>query len=261
MSNFHIKPSGEQDKLLSTIFVQDSEKLVFLGNLIESNGGRALHSLGGDFISVLGNAFVKGANKAVYCQKSYMKVEANSFLGPHPQALAAGKQCSLLARRNLFMESKVGVAVSSESSRVQLRNNTFIHTFTGVRFYGDYPKLEIGNNIFYRGRFSFFMTRPFLPSLFGKNSSWKSVAFLRKKRAEGLRFIKGQPVFKNPSSYDFRLEPGTVGFSAGSQGGSDLNDMGAFQSSDFLGEYTAQFLITLEAATGEKGLAKKWGYK
>ena len=109
--------------------------------------------------------------------------------------------------------------------------------------------------------FPFFMTRAFRPSLFGKNSSWGNVAFLRKKRAEGLKFVKGKPVFRNPRIYDFRLEYGSPGSFSGNIEEGASTDMGAFQSGSFLGNYTRAFLLTLETATGEKDLAEKWGYK
>ena len=262
ISNLRLQPKGKQDRLQSTVFIQDSGKIVLLGNLVESNGGRGIHAIGSKHISLIGNSFSDGANKAVYCQQSSVKVEASSFLGPHPQALAVGKACYLSAENNLFMENKVGVAISGRSTYVRLRNNTFIHTLTGVRFYGYYPKLEVEDNLFYKGRFSFLMVRSFRPSLFGKNSSWGNVAFLRKKRAEGLQFVKGKPIFRNPRNYDFRLRAGSPGSLSGKLDDFGVNaDMGAFQSSNFLGNYTRAFLITLEAATGEKNLAEKWGYK
>ena len=156
ISHLRFQVKEKQSKLQSTVFIQDSSEIILLGNLVETNGGRGVHAIGSKLISLVGNSFPEGKNKAVYCQKSSIKAEANSFLGPHPQAIAVGQNCSLLAKSNLFIGNKIGVAVSGRSSYFQLKNNTFIYTSIGVRFYGYYPRLEVEDNLFYEGKFSFF---------------------------------------------------------------------------------------------------------
>ncbi len=259
ISNFQIFPPIGQKK--ATLSIRNSQEISLTGNVIRSKGSQAIYALRSKKVSIQGNSFPSGGEKAIYCQKSNFMVEANSFLGKWPQALAVGKGCYLQAQNNLFLQNRISIAVSTESKQISIQKNTFLNSQAGIRFFGKIPKMTIEDNIFFKNKFSILTTRPILPKKIGRNGAWKSFAFHNNKKINDLDFIIGRSDFRRPQDYDFRLLPGSPHAKTGRPDESNENtDMGAFQRDSFLGTYTLEFLNTLEAVTGEKNLAAIWNY-
>lgn len=263
VANLRITPSSSQKDAEATVRIADSNNVQLVGNVIEGKGGKAaVYLLNANGVSIAGNAFPEGKNKALYCQNSSMTVEANSFLGKWPQAIAYGLGCSSLAEKNLFVENEISHAVSSSAKSVLIRHNTMLRDLVGVRIYGSIGQLAIEDNIFYSNRNSILSSPKILPSQVGRNTNYQSLAFEQDKPVQGLDFIKGKPEFRNLERYDLRLLPGSPGANSGMPGPSgNTTDVGAYQNENLLGEYTSQFVIALETALGEKNLAEAWGFK
>ena len=164
------------------------------------------------------------------------------------------------ASRNLFVEAKIAIAVNNQAARLEVNRNTFIQTVTGIRFNGNSPAGEISDNLFYEGIYSVFASVPIDKSLFKRNAAYKNIPVLNGKRLNDIDMIRTQPLFENPSRYDFRLKPLTAhaGLIKSAESSSDI---GAYQRSDYVGNYTSYFIKTLESALNTEGLGKDWGYE
>jgi hypothetical protein len=78
----------------------------------------------------------------------------------------------------------------------------------------------------------------------------------RTKPLLSLDIVRTEPSFENPAAYDFRVKPGK------GHNGSAVrvpgDDLGAFQTTEFLGPYTGVLARSLGAATGLDDLAGTW---
>lgn len=261
IANFRILPA-KQESITATVRIRNSQSIVLLGNVIQAEGGRAVHFTNSQKIGLFGNTFPKGSSKAIYCQASVAKAEANAFLGEWPQALAVGKECRMQAERNIFMRNQISVAVSGQSASLSFKNNTLIGSNAAMRFFGEFPSFIVEDNLFYRNKFSILSQLPLEVKKFGRNGAYKSVAFQDGKMILGLDIVKGRPEFRKPDKYDFRLLPGSPNVGAGiPQKNGAPTDIGAFQPETYLGKYTSQLIDTLSLALDEENLRQEWGYK
>ncbi len=274
VANFRILP-GKQEKAIASVRIRNSQSVVLLGNLIQADQGRAVHFTNSQEISIFGNTFPKrtsknilkatppkDVSKGIYCQASTATVETNAFLEEWPQSLAVGKSCHMLAERNIFIRNQISIAVSSQSTSLELKNNTFVGSKMALRFFGKLPEFVVEDNLFYRNKFSILSQLPLEVQKFGRNGAYQSVAFQDGKMVPGLDFVKGKPEFRKPDKYDFRLLPGSPNVGAGIPGKNGIpTDIGAFQPSTYLGKHTSHLIDTLSLALESENLSLEWGFE
>lgn len=263
IANLRLIPATSQKENVPTVEVRKAKQITFQGTIIESKGGRAaVHLHEGSDANFFGNSFPEGKSKAIYCQNSNLKAEANAFLGGWPQALALGTGCSANVTRNLFVANEIATAVSGSARSLSLSSNTFLRGVVGLRIYGTLANLDVEDNLFVSNRYSIFTSVPLTKNQIGRNAAWQSVAFHNDKALAGLDFVKGKVEFRNQDRYDLRLLSNSAAATTGvpSEAG-EQTDIGAFQTAEFVGPYTPQLIASLEAALGEKNLAEAWGFK
>lgn len=261
VTGFRIIPAPLQDPEAATVLINKADGAVLLGNLIEGKGGTAVQILNSREVGIFGNAFPRGKARAVNCKASQTIVEANSFLGDWPQALSVDKDCDLQATRNLFLETQLGVALSSQALNASITRNTFMRSVAGVRFFGIPLQAVVSDNVFDGGVYSIFSSIEFDAKKIGRNHAWKNLAMAKGKQLTSLDIVKIEPAFENPDIYDYRPKVRSPIAGSGKES-TDLgkSDLGAYQRTDFLGPHTSYFIRSLEAATGSQDLARRWGF-
>lgn len=256
VTGFRLVPAALQNGESSTVEIRNSSAVIVLGNIVEAKGGSGILLDGSSSIALFGNTFPRGKLKAVQCRASSMVVEGNAFLGDWPQAITVDSGCASQVRRNLFIETQIGLATSSQAREMEVKNNNFIKSLAGVRFFGEVPSGVFTDNIFFQNAFAFYGSKDYTGKRIGRNALWKSQVSFKGKPFKSLDMEIVQPIFEAPENYDFRLRASSSLVNSATTSGEDGRlDIGAFQRTDCAGRFTPQLLQTIAAAVGEKKLA------
>ncbi len=257
ISGFRIVPANLQTLKAPTVIVSKTKNFTLLGNVLEAKGGVALWAHESSNIQVYGNSFPRGQVRAISCDRSSMKAQANAFLGDWPIAVSIDRNCSMDLSRSLFFENKNSVTISSQASRVLLRNNSFIRSPVAVKLAGSLSFFQLDQNLFFECAYGLNATSNLSGKKLGRNAIWKTKFQTNGKPVASGDLVRTEPKFEAPESYDFRLKPGQGQLNV--PAGDEIRQLGAFQTDDILGEYTQQVVRTMSVATGEEELASLWG--
>lgn len=257
VSGFRIVPANLQSLKAPTVILSKASKVTLLGNVLEAKGGVALWANESNNVEVFGNSFARGQVRALSCDRSSMKVQANAFMGDWPIAVSVDRSCNIDLSRSLFFENKNSVTISSQAGRVALKSNSFIRSPIAVKLAGNPPNFQLDQNLFFECAIGFNSNIPMPGKKLGRNAIWKSKFQANGRPVASGDLVRTEPKFEAPESYDFRLRPGQGQLNVGS--GEEVQQIGAFQLQDILGEYTQQVLRSLSVATGESDLASLWG--
>lgn len=257
VSGFRIVPAPLQKLKAPAVIFSKAHGSTLLGNVVEAKGGVAFWAHESRNVRVTGNTFPKGEQRAVSCDRSSMLLESNAFLGNWPTAFSGDKQCSGEIRRNLFLDNKAGIALSSLVGKINVERNSFIRSLAGIKLSGENPAVSVDDNLFYENTHALYSTSDFDVKKIGRNAIWKTKFTARGRELRPQDSIRTEPKFENPAAYDFRVKAGKgqVGVASKEAGG----DLGAFQRSDFVGSATQQLARTLSAATGSDDIPVAWG--
>lgn len=257
VAGFRIVPATLQTLKAPALIVSKSSNVTMLGNVFEAKGGVAAWVHESRNVNFFGNTFSRGTVRGLSCDKSDVVLEANAFVGDWPVALSIDKECSATVRRNLFLDNKNSISVSSFSSTVRVQQNTFVRSPSAVKLSGSSPRFSLNDNIFFECNYGLYAGGDLAPRALGRNGTWRSKFMARSKQLTLLDIVKTEPQFEAPESYDFRIKPGK-----GHTGSAMLiegNDLGAYQRADFLGQYSGTLARSLGAVTSETDLADTWG--
>ncbi len=259
VSALRVVPAPLQQSQNAAVYIDSSSDIRLVGNVFEAKGGTALRAKNSQGVLFVGNSFPNSRRIAADCENSSMVVESNAFLGDWEAAISAGKNCRAIIKRNLFMQNKISVATSNQTNKINIDSNSFIKSVAGVRTSGNNALLSIEDNIFYENLYAVYSSGDLPAKTMGRNAAWKSRFQIKGHVIKDIDVVRSEPYFENPALYDFRIKLGRGQLGAAAQqSGADL---GAFQRNDFLGPFTAQFIHSLESATGRSNLAKSWGYQ
>jgi hypothetical protein len=256
ISGFRFIPAPLQEMKAPTVIVSKSTNVQVMGNIFEAKGGVGLWVHESRNVQVAGNIFTRGKDRALSCDRSNMLIEANGFLGDWPISLSADRDCVANVRRNLFLDNKIGITLSSQAGRVQIQQNTFVRDAAALKIAGDGSSFKVNDNLFFECPNGIYATNDINAKSIGRNAIWMTKMVARGRPMQGIDLIRSEPKFAAPELYDFRILSGRGQLGASSKGGLDI---GAFQTTDILGSHTQQFLHTLSAATGNPDLPGLWG--
>jgi hypothetical protein len=257
LSNLRIVPAALQAMKAPAVIVSKSQGITLTGNIFEAKGGVALWLHESRNVVVRGNVFARGQQRGLSCDRSDLKLEFNAFIGDWPVAVSADRNCTAHIFRNLFLENKSSISVSSLAGRLRIERNSFVRNDAGVRFTASNSKFTLDDNLFFENAFGVYGAGNLDVKGIGRNAVWKSKFQARGRTINGLDFVRTEPAFVAPGYYDFRIAPGKgqLGEAAKTPGA----DLGAFQRSDFMGESTSQLAHALQTATNESELLAAWG--
>lgn len=259
VSGFRITPLAGQSMKAPTVILSKARNVTLLGNVIETKGGVAVWATQSMGVKINGNAFPESKARAVSCDRSKMRLEANAFVGNWPIAVAVDKDCSADITRGFFFGNDVGVNGSAEANRISVRRSTFVRGNTGIKFAGKTGALEGGDNLYFETTSGASVATEASGRALGRSAIWKSRLMVQGRNASGADIVRTQPRFVAPESYDFRLNPGQSQLNtAESEAGTEI---GAFAQADFVGPYTQQLVRALAVAVGQPELPEAWGMK
>jgi hypothetical protein len=257
LSGFRIVPAAKQSMKAPTVIVSKAKNVTILGNVVETKGGVGVWATQSSNVRVNGNAFPESSVRAISCDRSTMRMEANAFLGTWPIAIAADRGCSADIARSLFFGNDLGVNIAPEATRVTVRRSTFVRGNTGIKASGKSSVLEGGDNLFYETAAGVSATADLPGRSLGRNAVWKSRFMVQGRNASGVDLVRTQPRFQAAESYDFRLAPGQSQLvSSELEAGTEL---GAFTFGDYMGPFTQQVVRAMGVATGQPSLPAQWG--
>ncbi len=257
LSGFRIVPAALQQMKAPTVIVSESRDVSILGNVLEAKGGVALWVHQSQLVKILANAFARGQARALSCDRSDLRAEANAFLSDWPIAVSVDRECSAEIFRNLFLENKNSISVSSLVRRVKIERNTFVRNSVAIKLTANDSLAAIDDNLFFENTYGLFGLGNYDTSRIGRNAIWKTKFMLQGRNFSRPDFIRTEPQFNDPGHYDFRVGPGKS--QAGGAAKEAGADVGAFQRADLLGGLTTQIAVALRTATGEKDLLAAWG--
>lgn len=122
VAGFRIVPAALQSLKAPTLIVSEATGVTLLGNVFEAKGGVGAWVHASTKVSFFGNTFARGTVRGLACDKSGLQAEANAFVGDWPTALSLDKECSSVVKRNLFFETKTGIAVASNAGSTLLQD-------------------------------------------------------------------------------------------------------------------------------------------
>ncbi|MGZ3695229.1 MAG: NosD domain-containing protein [Bdellovibrionota bacterium] len=256
LSGFRIVPAALQEMKAPAVIVSKVNGMKITGNVFEAKGGVGLWVHESRNIDVGGNIFSRGRERALSCDRSTMNVEANGFIGDWPISISADRACIATITRNLFLDNKNSLMVSSLAGRMQVQQNTFIRSAMGIKI-SNPENFNMTDNLFFECPMGFLSTNDVSPKNLGRNGVWGSKMQSRGKIIPLLDIVRTEPKFMAPENYDFRVRTGKAQIGNAALGAG--LDLGAFQSGDILGAYTETFIHALGAATGNPDLAEDWG--
>jgi len=257
VSGFRISPAPLQKLKAPTIIVSKARSVTLLGNVIEAKGGVGAWVHESTQVVVAGNTFSRGQARGLSCDRSQLLAQSNAFVGDWPMAVSIDRGCNIDLSRNFFFENKTSVIVSSLASRVNIERNSFIRTPAAIKASGSPSNFRLNDNLFFECNFALTVSGQLDQKKLGRNAVWKSKIQANGRPLTSLDLVRTEPKFVAPADYDFRLRPGQGQLgNAETEAGADI---GAFQRSDYLGQYTQQLVRTLGVAVGEKDLAETWG--
>jgi hypothetical protein len=257
VAGFRIVPANLQTLKAPALIVSKATSVTMIGNVFEAKGGVGAWVHESNKVAFFGNTFTRGTVRALSCDKTSLQVEANAFIGDWPVALSLDKGCSSVVKRNLFMDNKNSVGVSSTSGTTMMQENTFIRDAAGIKISENNSNFSLNDSLFFETPYALISAGDINVRNLGRSAMWKSKFMARSKPVNAVDMIRAEPVFVAPESYDFRVKPGKGQTGAATRDpGADL---GAFQTSDFLGPYSGPLARSLGAATGEDDLAGRWG--
>lgn len=256
ISGFRIVPAALQEMKAPAVILSKVRNTQVTGNVFEAKGGVGLWVHESRGVEVGGNIFTRGRERALSCDRSNMNIQANGFIGDWPIAISADKGCAATIRRNLFLDNKTSVTVSSLSGKLSAQQNTFVRSGVGLKVPGT-KNFAMTDNLFFECAIGLHSVGDASPKFLGRNGVWQSKMQARSRPIPLIDIVRTEPAFFAPESFDFRVKVGK-----GQVGNSTLGagmDLGAFQNADILGEYTEPFVHALSAATGNPDLAEEWG--
>lgn len=257
VAGFRIVPAPLQSLKAPSLIVSKGTNVTLIGNVFEAKGGVAAWVHESRNVLFQANAFARGTVRGLSCDKSDIKLEANAFVGDWPVAISADKDCSATVKRSLFLDNKTAISASGAAGTITLQQNTFVRTPAAVKLNGSNQRFRLQDNVFYECNYGVLGAGEISTRSFGRNASWRSKFSARSKTLTQLDVVKTEPLFEKPEKYDFRIKPGKG--HTGSALTEEGMDLGAFQRSDFLGEWSGTLARALSAASGEDDLATAWG--
>ncbi|HEY8279583.1 MAG TPA: right-handed parallel beta-helix repeat-containing protein [Bdellovibrionota bacterium] len=257
VAGLRIVPALQQKLKAPALIVNNASNVTLSGNVFEAKGGVAAWVHNSRKVALYGNTFARGQVRGLSCDRTDIELEANAFLGDWPVAASFDKGCSSVVKRNLFFENKTSLNIAANAGSTLLQQNTFVRSPAAVRVGGSTNKFSLYDNIFFECEHALYVGGDANTNSLGRNGSWKSRFTARSKPLSMLDIVRTEPVFEDPSNYDFRIKPGKghVGSALRTPGG----DLGAFQRADFVGTHSGTLAHTLGAATGDVDLAGSWG--
>lgn len=257
VSGLRILPPAKQEMKAPTVIVNKGKNISFLGNVIETKGGIGLWARESTGVRLEGNAFPRGQQRAVSCERSTVRFEANAFLGDWPVALSLDKGCRAEVVGNLFLENKVSAVISTQAGRLAFERNSFIRGETGLQIAGSYSSLALDDNLFYEQPFGLNASGEVGGKQFGRNAVWRSRLAAKGRNIPALDLVRTEPRFVDPAAYDFRPAEGQAQLAnALKTPGAYL---GAFQPDTWMGPFTQQLARSLAVAAGTPALATSFG--
>jgi hypothetical protein len=259
VSGFRIVPAQGQSLKAPGVIVTKGRTIVFLGNLFESGGGIAAWAHQSSNVAFNGNTFSGSDARALSCDGSEVKVNANAFIGEWPSAISAEKNCDLSVTRSFFLENKTAVSVSSAAKRLRVERSSFLKTESAIRALSDVKSIRLNDNLFFDSPNGFVAGGIVASQTIGRNSIWRSKFTARGRNIPNLDLVRTEPKFEDPSNYDYRLKPGQgqIGNAVSEEGA----DLGAFQREEYLGPFTQQLVRSLAVAVDNEDLPSSWGIK
>jgi hypothetical protein len=256
LSGFRIIPAAKQQLKSPTVVVNNSKNIQLEGNTIDTRGGFALWVNQSKDVLVAGNSFPRGLGRGITCDSSALRFEANAILGDTGLGFQADRACAAVINRNLFLDNKLSISVSSLAKETVIERNSFVRSEMAVRLNNGSVNARLNDNLFYESNTGLSSVGDLNVKRLGRNGAWRSKFVGRGGRLiSGIDLVRAEPKFQSSESYDFRLAPGQAQLSdLDNQGG----QLGAFQRSDWLGSFTESFVRSLMAATNRSDLLNLW---
>ena len=258
LAGFRIIPAGKQSMKAPTVIVSKSKAVTLLGNVVETRGGVGVWALQSSNVRLNGNAFPSAGtagSRAISCDHSGIRAEANAFVGDWSIAIMVDKGCSADLNRTVFISNQTSVLIGPGATSLKMARSSFVRDTAGVKLEGKIPHLEMSDNLYYECADGLIVAGDIETRKLGRAAVWKTRMTGQGKNLSSLDLVRTEPRFRSPENYDFRLLPGQAQLSTGDSG----VDLGAFQQDTYLGIFTQQLARALAVATGQADLAAQWG--